>query len=439
MAFVKTFQNSEIGKIFKLTSNYQTFSDSIFIRVLNSEIEPEPEGNQGAFPDGISSDSFVLIYQLNPEYREKFSIEDLNKYAYHYLEEIGSEVDYSKVYYGKDTNGVYTYINKNEGETYENELLTIDGVECYKVYLGGKAEIVGFEKDPSETGNYKVKIANGFYSPIANQLYLFLTDTIKLVNIVKENNEISGFYYSNETVAATKDFESIDNYNEYAYYISIGNFCSEETIKAPSENSHVFSGGEIDAIITSDTMTEIENFANVVNASLIVLSLNVEKIGNYAFSGSNISGKIEISNALKEIGDYAFYNCPNIKLNLDNEGISHLPTSIERIGDYAFAGHGLKRLNIQECNKIEYFGDGVFAPASNLDTIYLLENHLYGKNLTVPMTVTQTLNGGIYESNTNITVNNTIIPENNSFYGTLNGINFYILLENNIRNSRLSF
>ena len=343
MSFTYTFQEPDVGKTFRLTASLKSnpsITDSILINCKNSISTPTPSEEIGSFPEGTSSESFVLIYQLSQDYVDTLDAKTLNEYAYNYLEDIRGERNEDITYYAEDNEGIYLYVVKSETDSYDNEIVSINGVDCYKVYVGGTAEIIGFAKDPSETGSYSLTLSNGYCGEIANKIYLFVTNSAQLVNIVKSNGTPVGFYYETENSTNTKYFTDKNTYLEKGYYLSIGNYCTIDNALAPSSGeviNYVFADGNINAIITSDTMTELSCFADIVNAKKIVLSSNIKKIGNYCFYGSNVSGEITLETALlEEIGDYAFANMSNLKLlniNADEDGYSNMPETLRKIGN----------------------------------------------------------------------------------------------------------
>ena len=393
MSFTYTFQESDAGKTFRLTASLKSnpsITDSILINCNNTIPIPTPSEEIGSFPEGTSSESFVLIYQLNQDYVSTLDARTLNEYAYNYLEDIKGERNENITYYAEDDEGIYLYVVKSETDNYDNEIVSINGVDCYKVYVGGTAEIIGFAKDPSETGSYSLTLSNGYCGEIANKIYLFVTNSAQLVNIVKSNGTPVGFYYETENSTNTKYFTDKNTYLEKGYYLSIGNYCTIDNALAPSSGeaiNYVFADGNINAIITSDTMTELSCFADIVNAKKIVLSSNIRKIGNYCFYGSNVSGEITLETALlEEIGDYAFANMSNLKLlniNADEDGYSNMPETLRKIGNYAFVNSaGLQKISLIDCINIQEVGEQAFSNCINLRYVKYLKSQIEPDGIT---------------------------------------------------------
>lgn len=382
MSYTHTFSQSESGKTFRLTvSDPQNNSDSILINIFDAPITPS--GEFGSFPQGTTSDEFCLICQLNEDYRNSLNAADLNQYAYHYLQNIGIEVEPNTTFYGSDSNGIYVFIEKTEGLSCSNQVVNINGKDCYKVYIGGPADIIAYQRNQQAIGRYELQLSNGLYNMIDDVLYLFIVDSAKLVYLLKESGVPVAFYYNGETVADAKYFTDNNIYLEGGYYISIGADCTVDTIAAPSTTdiNYVFSDGNISAIVTSDTMTELDHFADIVNAEKIILSTNIKRIGDYCFYGSSVSGTIVLeTSVLEEIGDYAFSGMSNLKLlniNASEDGYSNFPKSLIKIGDHAFDNaSGLNKISLIECTNLIEVGINAFANCGNLRFVNYLKTQI---------------------------------------------------------------
>ena len=142
MSFTYIFQESDAGKTFRLTASLKSdpsITDSILINCKNTIPTPTPSEEIGSFPEGTSSESFVLIYQLNQDYVDTLDAKTLNEYAYNYLEDIKGERNEDITYYAEDNEGIYLYVVKSETDNYDNEIVSINGIDCYKVYVGGNS------------------------------------------------------------------------------------------------------------------------------------------------------------------------------------------------------------------------------------------------------------------------------------------------------------
>ena len=84
---------------------------------------------------------------------------------------------------------------------------------------------------------------------------------------------------------------------------------------------------ELKSVVIPDTVVEIRNqaFFNCWNLDNVVMSKNIEVIGEYAFSSL---GEIELPNTLKELGYGAFSDCKFVKISI--------PANLEKVAEYSF-------------------------------------------------------------------------------------------------------
>lgn len=116
----------------------------------------------------------------------------------------------------------------------------------------------------------------------------------------------------------------------------------------------------IDGVVYNRDKTTL-CYAPVGRLEIIVPS-SVEKIGDFAFEGCNLTS-LELPSSLTDIGDYAFDGCRNL-------GSLKLPSSLTSIGDYAFDFcTGLTEMEIP--NSVTDMGDGVFASCYYLTSLKL--------------------------------------------------------------------
>ena len=104
-----------------------------------------------------------------------------------------------------------------------------------------------------------------------------------------------------------------------------------------SLKSIVFNGNEITAI-------EDYTFMNCESLESITLPKSVKSIGTFAFNNCAKLAGFSASESLKTIGDLAFADCTALNSN----GAISLSASIEKIGEYAFRGIELTNISVPE-------------------------------------------------------------------------------------------
>jgi hypothetical protein len=373
-----------------------SYSDSktIYLKGISEiEIEEElpepPTVINGSFPEGFTSDDLVIIYNTDESYSSTLDIDSLNKMALDYMANIGKEVDSNTIYYQKDSSGrIYVLVRKDDTTSYDNDLITLeDGTLCYKVYIDGSCEIVGFQ-DNSGGSDFNLELGTGYYYAIANQLYLFNCVSARLVNY---NTTQTGFWLNGETESDIKMFTDQETYKNHAYYLAVGSGVTKTPLPAISSDENVtlcFTAGTMRKLVISDTIETIEYFADIVNATDgIIISSSVKKIGDYAFYGSSISGQITINSPqLEEIGRYAFANMTNLSLlniNADDNGYCILPKNLKTIKEYAFyRSSGLNKISFSSCEKLTTVEKEAFSSCSNLRYVKYLESQVEPDNIS---------------------------------------------------------
>ena len=125
-----------------------------------------------------------------------------------------------------------------------------------------------------------------------------------------------------------------------------------------------------------------EAFMGVESLTKVSGGVNLRKIGNHAFDGTNIMSS-PLNDAVEEIGDYAFRNT-------DLGSFSRLPVNLKKIGKYAFAGN--KRMNFYKNlnspnnwlafpTSLESIGDGAFEGCVDLNTLQISSDIDFGENV----------------------------------------------------------
>ena len=113
------------------------------------------------------------------------------------------------------------------------------------------------------------------------------------------------------------------------------------------------------------TLVEIPQMA-FFNCPLTTINLpgTVEKIGNYAFKGTSLSGSLYLPNSLKTIGVGAF---ASLKLT----GTLTIPDSVTTISNEAFNNNKFTKLVIGQNSSLTTIGDYAFSGTSLSGSLYL--------------------------------------------------------------------
>lgn len=381
--FNYTFLDSDAGKAFKLTALYSTLpSISLNLFCKNLEISPgedpiEESSPTGSFPAGTSDEAFAIIYHVDEDLYTKNDLDYLNNAAAIYMNNFYGTItkhngkteftpsnEYTnKKYYGADSKGLYVLIPTNGSNSYSNDIIG----DNYKVYVRGWCEVV--DVGDLGGGNISLQMANGYYYNIENELYLFINTKLNLVNF---SDNYDSFWYSNETEQNKKIFTNQSIYKSNGIYLKYANNGNPAKYQ-DGEDTMMIEGGVFDIIITPSMLTSISNFFGSSNAPILIISDELNEIGDYAFYGSNLSGWVSFSGEsdVTSIGKYAFANTMNMDLFVEtdeagNESIV-LPNSLVSIGEGAFsgsAGHG-RNFDISKCTKLKSIGKKCFSNISN--------------------------------------------------------------------------
>ncbi len=210
---------------------------------------------------------------------------------------------------------------------------------------------------------------------------------------------------SNQSQAATKDFEIKDNVL-IKYQGSSKNVTIPDTVKSIGDNA----------------------FQHNKKIQSVTIPNSVTTIGSSAFSDCTNLKEVKLSNKLTTIKTYAFYNCKNLmKITL--------PNSLNSIWDSAFYDSGLTSITIP--NKIKKINQGVFSGCFNLisvtipDSVTTIEDAAFSncsslKNITIPNSVTSLGDGAFYNCSSLVSIklpdNITSLPSN-IFWGCTSLVN----------------
>lgn len=138
-----------------------------------------------------------------------------------------------------------------------------------------------------------------------------------------------------------------------------------------------------------NSITSIGNkaFKNVKIEGDLVLPNALTFLGTEAFSGTAISS-VTFPSTLKNIGSYAFYNCPNLS------GTLIIPEGVVSIGKAAFTGTGIEKLELAD--SVQTISAGAFSTCTKLNSVQIGEQGKGKSQL-------QTIGRKAFNKDTNIT------------------------------------
>lgn len=196
--------------------------------------------------------------------------------------------------------------------------------------------------------------------------YLFYgSEILKSVTLGKNVKETGSYSFSNCPKLQSVKWNAVSVINENSYYSSF-------------EYSGIDSGIKLE--ISNDVKTIPEFAFCNVNLKDFTIPKSVTSIGDSAFN--NISAKITMSGNKIKVGDYAFENCRNLAANnIQLESIGEhafencdkltkvvISDSAECIGNYAFFGcTGLKTIQIGK--KVTDIGWNAFSMCPNTEKV----------------------------------------------------------------------
>lgn len=178
----------------------------------------------------------------------------------------------------------------------------------------------------------------------------YLCENLAEVSIPDSVTHISAFTFNStklfdEGLESEADFIYADNWL-IACNAAVRETMEELTVDTLKEGTvgiadEVFySAAHLKSVVLPETVKAIGDYAFYQCPELWKLDSNkVEWIGKYAFSECKVLKTIILGEGLKTIDNYAFYNCTQ----LDNSSLggSIIPDSVERIGTFAFKNTSL--------------------------------------------------------------------------------------------------
>lgn len=193
------------------------------------------------------------------------------------------------------------------------------------------------------------------------------------------NTGITGVDWSHITVIGTGAFSNCKGLTEL--HLS-------DSVTSIGERAFNGSGltGELQ-LPNSITSIGSKAFRDVKIEGDLVLPNALTFLGIYAFSGTAISS-VTFPSTLKNIGSYAFYNCPNLS------GTLIIPEGVVSIGKAAFTGTGIEKLELAD--SVQTISDGAFSTCAKLTSVQIGEQGKGKSQL-------QTIGRKAFNKDTNIT------------------------------------
>lgn len=404
----------------------ETISVEFRFKELIEEEEPIPVNptTYGAFPSGIGADFCVLACKTDDTFARSQSLDTLNEYANDYEQQINPEKS-DMNYFGSDEIGPYICLIKDtvdesseiisdwedlhRGQQFEltnptitcnieNEQGQIVEVECYKVYLAGKAQLIALDGENvldtyghgSELEAYS--FPNGYYLIIGDKLHLFLLTDINAAEWDKDNKTINfaegstlGMANYSYPLADRKLSEENNN-----YYVYEGK--RTEHITTIDKNTMMFTPDNVRNVVLSDSITSVGHLINIANPRDLRFPKHLKYLGPFTTNGQ--SGNVHIyiyADSLKDIADNAIYNnaASNSKVFIANEEEIKILETLENwngyigptnklrtIGENALKNLKFNYVNLTGCRALTNIGKEALAGAADTKQFYFLDTQL---------------------------------------------------------------
>lgn len=193
------------------------------------------------------------------------------------------------------------------------------------------------------------------------------------------NTGITGVDWSHITVIGTGAFSNCKGLTELHL---------PDSVTSIGESAFKGSGltGELQ-LPNSITSIGNEAFRNVKIEGNLVLPSALTFLGTRAFNETTISS-VTFPDTLKNIGNYAFYNCPNLS------GTLIIPEGVVSIGKAAFTQTGIEKLELAD--SVQTISAGAFSTCAKLTSVQIGEQ---GKGKSQM----QTIGSKAFNKDTNIT------------------------------------
>lgn len=224
-------------------------------------------------------------------------------------------------------------------------------------------------------------------------------DTLEDAKTVSENYETENHETENETGAEEADSETDSEADETAVSVELAegdDIMAEDSARSTGTTTNGITWELTDGVLTvSGSGVPDQELVESIGDSLVdqITSIKIEEgitgIGYGAFWNCNNLAEVSIPGSVKEIGEYAFDRCLNLKKVLIPEGVTEigfgafwsceslpeisLPNSLTRIENSAFRGcTSLKKIAIP--SSVIEIGDGAFYRCTALTEVSISGN-----------------------------------------------------------------
>ncbi len=207
-------------------------------------------------------------------------------------------------------------------------------------------------------------LENFYSSPFNNGAELYVGGS-KITDISFDGEKIGDYAYAGCSSIEKIAFSGVKSVGVGSFK-DCGNISTVDFGNAlEAISSSAFSGNSIISVALPESCGSIGHSAFSYNAKLesVALSSAIVKIPDRAFSNCSALESINID-GVEEIGAYAFYRC---------EGLAQIDLSekLKRIGEYAYYDSGLEKINVPEGSALEFIGEAAFRGCTSLEEIYL--------------------------------------------------------------------
>lgn len=279
-----------------------------------------------------------------------------------------------------ELNNDWTSLYGNTPFNLENEIVHYekDGqiIDCYKIYINGQCQLMEFdgtsfvEDQGGTTDVPEYNLPNGYYIIVGKKLRLFLLTTIDAAEYPYDTNKI----LFNENSNIGQGIQNVDSrygYNNNRYYTYAGHKTRYITDGITADNVIFAELSNLRKVTLSDTITTVGHFGGNANPDNgFYFPKYLKSIGPLTITYTAGTSVYIYSSYLENISDNAFYDGTSVDTNMrlfigENPiemEIEH-PTgyikpsnALKSIGNNAFYGLKPTGIDLTNCIYLNYVG-----------------------------------------------------------------------------------